>query len=626
MEIQPIRPQALFLEPDRNVSLEWKVEHAGDQTALRYAVTDYWDRPVATGIAKAAGAGRFVTELTLPRGYYSLRFEGVAMEFGLCALAPFAGNPDLFFSIDAAISWLEKRPEVRPALLDILRRTGIHGLRERTQWAGVHPSPDQFDFQTPAEYESWRKACAAAGLKLMEMFHDAPEWMGAINKRFYPADLVAAGRSWAAIARRWHALWEVFEVWNEPDIHVFGGNLPADQFVSFVKAVVFALHQAGIHTPIGGGVFTEMAPPEFHRSCAQNGLLDLSDFVSFHSYFPADKMQEKVASYRQWLATSGKPTMPLWITECGRYAPGTGAGRMVLEQDVQNATQIVSKAVEARACGIARYYAFVYPYYEENGNCLGMMDKATTPQRAMAAYAFATAALSHKPYIGDVSVTDATVQCARAFEDGGRTLLVLYTGDAKADAAGKLSLPAPAEVRGIDGRRLALREDGAIPTADGVTYLWFDSARIASRIQRDSSAMQLLRTSHEPKPVRPAPSPIVLQHLLPKDRTGIKSIGYAADAAGRYILKVRVNNLGSDPADVSLRLNGPSLSRRARRTVAPSAWTDVNWRLDLGRALAVNVPATLVVTAETAGRVVAPLAFDVLPQDKQQTVDTSTAT
>ena len=45
------------------------------------------------------------------------------------------------------------------------------------------------------------------------------------------------------------------------------------------------------------------------------------------------------------------------------------------------------KAIEARACGVARYFAFVYPYYEEHASNFGMMDRRGVPMRSMAAYA-----------------------------------------------------------------------------------------------------------------------------------------------------------------------------------------------------------------------------------------------
>ena len=60
------------------------------------------------------------------------------------------------------------------------------------------------------------------------------------------------------------------------------------------------------------------------------------------------------------------------------------------------------KAIEARVGGIERYFAFVYPFYEENESNFGMLDRRGTPLRSLAAYSRAAAVLGHKRYLGDL--------------------------------------------------------------------------------------------------------------------------------------------------------------------------------------------------------------------------------
>ena len=117
------------------------------------------------------------------------------------------------------------------------------------------------------------------GIPVLELFHDAPRWTGNSEEHGYPHDQLAVARSWAGIARALSPAWDGLEIWNEPDLSAFAGNASPEQYLPMVKAIGYSLHQAGIRTPLGGGVFS--APTDnFLRACAQNGLLDSVDFLS----------------------------------------------------------------------------------------------------------------------------------------------------------------------------------------------------------------------------------------------------------------------------------------------------------------------------------------------------------
>ena len=60
------------------------------------------------------------------------------------------------------------------------------------------------------------------------------------------------------------------------------------------------------------------------------------------------------------------------------------------------------KGVEARACGVARYFPFVLPYYDENNNNFGMTDRRGSPMLSLAAYAQMIRVLGQDSYLGDL--------------------------------------------------------------------------------------------------------------------------------------------------------------------------------------------------------------------------------
>ena len=172
----------------------------------------------------------------------------------------------------------------------------------------------------------------------------------------------------------------------------------------------------------------------FLDNAANCGLLDSVDVFSFHTYGRAPEMQGLVDNYRAWLKAHDREAMPLWITECGRPWP-KGPDRPPAEPDMISALDITMKAIEARCCGIERYFAFVYPFYEEQQQNFGMMGRLGTPLRSMAAYVRAASLLAGKTYLGDLVCDDASIQRARVFGDSRETVAVLYTGQPAAGAS-----------------------------------------------------------------------------------------------------------------------------------------------------------------------------------------------
>ncbi len=587
--LTPIHAERFFVTPGEPAVLRWQVEGAleGPVEAI---IRDYCDRPVAAVPAEVTPEGTLELSLQLPAGFYDIELPAVAQRFGVMSLAAYEGRRDPFFSIDAAMSWLVGSDRVREGLVKVLNRTGVAMSRERLNWGQISPAEGQWDWDSPLHYETLRRTYAEHGVEVLEMFHGTTRWAGHVGK--YPEDLVGTMRAWGQIGRRWRPTWTAMEVWNEPDIF-FGGNLPADQYVPLVKTFAYAFDRAEVDVPLVGGVFAHFLPP-YLDNAARNGLLENVDVASFHTYGRAPGMEDLIGKYRSWLEAPGRAAVPLWVTECGRPWK-RGPGRPPADQDAESALDITMKAVESRACGIARYFAFVYPFYEERDNNFGMMGRHATPLRSMAAYARLTSLLAHKRYLGDLQCDDETIQRARVFGDDRQTVAVVYTG--RADARAKLKLDLPTKrVEGIDGRVLAVGEDGSLPVPDGLVHVWLDREVLGDRLGTDTTAMRLSSISRREPPRPKAPSPIVLRYQFDPEAVDAKSGGYYVEGElqGRMLLKVRVFNLSPKPRD--LRLRGELKSWPPERGVVivlleaqaahvpPEDAVDITWQVDLSEA------------------------------------------
>ena len=211
---------------------------------------------------------------------------------------------------------------------------------------------------------------------------------------------------------------------------------------------------------------------------------------SFHPNYDKATALEGIAqglSRIVFLHQSAHPTGPLWLTECGHPWKRRPRSPSPYKTRIQiSALDITMKGVESLACGIARYFPFVYPYYEENTNNFSMMGRRLTP-RSFASYAQMIRVLARHRDLGDLRHSSSALQRARLFGDDQEVIAVLYSG--RPDESTTVALGLPVErIEGIDGRRLHPGNDGSIPIPDGLSYVWINRAAASSRLITDTAA------------------------------------------------------------------------------------------------------------------------------------------
>lgn len=653
--LRPKQIESFFITPETDSQIAFRVETAENDAEplsgqFRVFASD-GETLFTTGTAdvtESPDAGReWTVTLRLPAGFWELEFlpendskNGAESDggkaknlpgrrFGVVAL-PAAEEPfDEFFAIDGALSWLVGGDADRASLLRIARRSGIEMVRERLRWGDINRSEDVFDWESGRRYETLRNAYQSEGVKMLEIFHDAPEWLGRVGK--YPDDLNKTSAAFEKIGEHWRGVWSALEVWNEPEIS-FGDNLPGDQYAAVWKAVYGAVRRNAPETTMVSGVVSHDERTWLDAMSGSGGLAG-ADAFSFHTYNRAPSIEAMIGRYRDWLKAAGDETLPLWITECGRPWK-IGPERPVPEQDIESACDIIMKGIEARACGVARYFPFVYPYYEERENNFGMMDRRGSPLRAFAAYAEMIRVLSRTEYVGDYSLDGVSsdgpeIHRARLFRRGndaaGDLILALYTGKREPT---RVTLPfAPKEIISLTGEAVPLQENPkTVEIHGGLIYLRLSAASLENRLiaETPAKALWLLGQAGAKRSDSPQAElhPMILRYRWDAEKLDAEPKGYRFRSVptAPALLSFDVFNLSEKARPVRLVFDsagknisfydivpaGESTVRpveippRSRGTISAAA--DFNAALGIGSPAVISVKAVDAASGETLDR------------------------
>lgn len=499
-------PEKNFIAPGSREPIQLQLlmtPTAMPTAALAYCYRDYSGKTVAGGTAEF-DADQQVISVPPPQqiGYYDLLLPELGIWSGVVVDEPFDGEYDDYFAIDSSFSWggpPDDEAMIR-SYLRLLKQNGIRWNRDRIAWDFINPARNRYHFAD--RFDLYHRIAASEGIRTLDTFHDTPAWNrldapGEYGSNRYPRDLIAAAGSWSAIVRHWGGTLQALEVWNEPDIF-FGNDFPGEFVTAFTKAVSRQFAADKIDALVVGGVFAgTREESNFYRLYLENGLLADCDVLSFHTYNVTTALERQMTLLRETelQLAPDRAGIPYWITECGMPWK-RGTHRALVPDDLHSAAEIVGKALEFRALGVERYFAFEYKYYDENQNNFGMMDRNFAPMRSMAAYTHLVRAVGNKAYIGDLKL-DGAVR-SRVFSDGTETVAAVYTG-LKERPTDFLTLPAGlpyVRAAGLDGRPLEVNGN-RLPMTDGIAYLYLSEPAARNFIEPDTRAMQLYRLAKD---------------------------------------------------------------------------------------------------------------------------------
>ena len=193
-----------YLTPNQTSTLKWSVKAPLESAA--YIVRDINGSDILTGEAVKKDDTLSI-DVTLPTGYYEVCFQDTGITFGLVSI-PSMEHEDPIYCMDTAFSWLEKRPEVRQALIQLMKRTGISMIRERISAGAIHPAADQWNWECGSiAYETLRKQCAEQELPVLDMLYGRIMHLGDSSNFPMSRNMLGTYDTWKMIIERWQNTW-----------------------------------------------------------------------------------------------------------------------------------------------------------------------------------------------------------------------------------------------------------------------------------------------------------------------------------------------------------------------------------------------------------------------------------
>ena len=314
----------------------------------------------------------------LPNGYYRLELSGFTGSRSF-AVVPDPGNrpadPDLFFALDSAQSWLA-RPDNNPrrpenafeVVSEVARRSGVQMVRDRMSWAETNPAPGRYEW---TYYKTNAELLAKRGIALSGMYHDAPDWTR--RNTCLPVDLTATYTFAKSAAEAFRGQMTNWEFWNEQD-HGFGIESAWDYAAAFKAASLgFRAGNPEATVAVGGFAITPLLP--YTDTVMKNGASEYFDIFNVHTYRPLRDFSEILKDIRAHMKRHGMEGRPIWFTENGSGMEGAGSLESFLpgikmhspDQELLIAEYLQKMMITMQMLGVDRDFFFVLPPYSEYG-------------------------------------------------------------------------------------------------------------------------------------------------------------------------------------------------------------------------------------------------------------------
>ena len=512
------------------------------EPAAAYKVTNFWNQVVDEGtlVPRMTGTmGRitYTPSVALEPGWYRLQLElsnagqpvpftyrpGTDRTYDQEPFITFAVLPAMpempesqsgsfrqtLFAVDAAMSWLVGSDKFG-GLADLVRLSGVSWVRDRMSWTAVEGKQGKFEWGIYAQSAA---AQHEAGINVLQVYHNAPNWAKSRSEMKVPDDLIAVYNFSKAVAERFAGEVQAWEFWNEHD-HTFSLE-PGDHYAAAFKAAALGFKAGGGDGGgDGGGSGVQVAfgplahtPGLYADLVMRNGVAPYMDIYTFHTYADATKstyeqfLDEHVRFIEKWQIWDRE----VWITESGRhFIPSPGSPYMpAAEAQVHYLVRAFTKSA---AAGIDRFFWFVLPHFmrPENigGRQSGILRADLTPHPAYVALATITRMLGEGRYLGEIKLEGGLVH---VFDSGAGQVAVAWTEGSPVTlrVPEKLGRPLVTDVMGrTSAEAISLVNDvytiqvGNWPVyITGVAWPADDIMRPANLIKRDTVRTQAVAGS-----------------------------------------------------------------------------------------------------------------------------------
>ncbi len=414
------------------------------KVAAHWTLRNWKEEVIQQGEWPGAGKEELILT-TLPNGYYKLELNSEATKFtgfrSFAVVPDPAGrpaNPDLYFAIDSAQSWLAAPQENNPrqpknsfeVVSEVARRAGLQMVRERLRWSEVEPKAGNIDWK---HYKTNADLLTERGVKISGMYHDAPPWTRKTER--LPGDLIAAYRFAKQAAEDFRGQMTNWEFWNEQDI----GFAPeaAWDYASAMKAAYLGFKAADADMPVAIGGYALTPLMDYCDVVMASGIGDYFDIFNIHTYRPIRDYSSVLENIREHLARHGASDRPIWFTENGSNMEGAGRLESYMpglkmhspDQEMLLAEFIPKMMITMQSLGVARDFFFVLPPYNERGGSKdwGMMRRDFTVKPGYTALATLIDRLGYATLRGETALDDGLKGYLYRQKDGSDTLVFWST-------------------------------------------------------------------------------------------------------------------------------------------------------------------------------------------------------
>lgn len=373
--------------------------------------------------------------------------------------------------VDGANAWFaQENPKKQEQLAKLASLAGINWIRDRLRWREIQTGPDTFaentTYDTSVHFEN------QAGLKVLQVFHDTPEWAvdSPAKRGRFPEDLRILYHFCRAMSERFAGGVQAWEPWNEANAPDFGGHT-VDEMCSFQKAAYLGFKAGRADVTVGWNAYAGVPTPLHTRGVLANEAWPYFDSYNIHTYeWPASYLNLRKPVIE---AACGKP---VWVTEADRgisYETGEPWFDISLENERHKAEYIGQSYAMSLFAGATRHFHFILGHYTEHHNSIqfGLLRLDMTPRLGYSALAAVGRFLAGAKCLGRLKwedKPDAHVYAFRAQPDGIERDVLVAWAEKEADwperrkTSVEWPLPDNLPIQGIYdylGRRL----EGKIP-------------------------------------------------------------------------------------------------------------------------------------------------------------------
>ncbi len=457
-------------EADENVKYNFVLNaNAEYNYACKYKVTDFWGEVISENKAVISkGKKSAVIDLGMyDLGWYTLE---VSDKGKVAAQVHFSVVPELEkrysgetpFATDICGVYYSKSASDMERLTKTAKLAGITYGRERGNWETFGKSGNTNWSATLGQ----TPAIKNAGLNVVQ--HTEQKWFKDGWDTY--KDLLAAYDFQQNYVRTADGIIDVVEIDNEAD----GGlsKVTADDYAAYLKTVFISNADAGSNMRVAMSSLCMSSDNVFNVGLRLNKAIDYTDIFNIHAHMKADTKnntlgisKEKINEYTEMKMKSTEKDIPVWITEAGLYSVlEAGKTEMTAEQAKYQARYLPTATAEALACGVDKFFWFMWPKFIENNQEMGTFDAQDNPNPSYQAEAICSYMLGKAKYKG---LADKENISGYLFDNGTNDVMIIWTS---VPQSYDIITETPVTVTDIMGGSHIINPNGGVVSVDIAEY------------------------------------------------------------------------------------------------------------------------------------------------------------